>query len=275
MTSSQRSRLFAHIRRRDLVIKLLGALLMGVSGMLAWQLMHDPLGTVPGSPSIWKGTPMILSAAFTGIYGALLLLLRRFSLAAVLLAMLLAGASAMGAQAYARTISDREEVEFNYALPKEQIEGFLETMRVALPESLLLALTQDLQAAGHIEEPPAFDEVAVAFGAPGAGGGVQISLRFTYCPFVHARQSPGRYAASLYAQWIADRHVAGLLSTAGGAPEKQADPAKSLDTLVRYLYRRSSRNLAHPVEAARWLYGREPDPELKKALHAYMESHTR
>lgn len=270
LTASQRTFLFGRFKRQDLLIKLSGALLLAVSGLLVWLLIHDPLGTLPGAPAFWKGAPMILGATFFGINGALLMLLRRFSLSVLLVALLLAGAFAAGAQGYARTVSDSEELEMSYALPAAAVPGVLEELSVTLSESRVRALAQDLAAAGHIQEPPAFDELALTYGAPRGASGVQVTARFTFCPFVHARQSPGRYMAGLYLLWLADRHVAAVTRKSGGAAEARVDPLRRLDTLARYLYRRGELALTGPGAAASWLLQRERDPELKQDLEAYL-----
>jgi len=114
MSGSQRVKLMTELRKREWSVRAAGVVLLAASGALAWMLIVDPLGTVPGAERIWKGAPMILVAACLGCFGALVLILKRFSLGALIVSTVLGAAAASGAQAYVHTIQDTEQASLSH-----------------------------------------------------------------------------------------------------------------------------------------------------------------
>lgn len=266
LSHSQRAKLMDRVRRRDWVIKGAGATLLGVCGALAWLLIGDPAGMMPGMPGFWKGAPMILGAVFCGIYGALIMVLRRFSLSAVLVAMFAAGLSAFGAQSFVRTITDSELLALRIHVPDASKQAFAKDLGEAVTEARLKGLTGDLRAAGILEEPSAFDAALVTVGQDGDGDALELSARLIYCPFVHERRSTGRYLAMQYATL-----AAGVLAERTPGAIFEGRTSETLRVLTSYLSRRYPEHFAQPAAAAQWLAAREPDPEVKRVLEAYAQ----
>lgn len=266
LSQTQRARLIGRIRRRDWALKAAGAALLAVSGGLAWMLILDPAGMVPGLPGFWKGAPIILFAAFSGIYGGLILVLRRFSLASVLVAMLAAALCAFAAQAYVRTIQDSERLLLQFPVAAEKVPAFSASLTQSLTEARLRGLVSDLRGGGILEEPSAFEEVLISIGPGEAGAGVELEARFVFCPFVHARQSPGRYLAMQYATLITD-----LKAEAATGPEAAKHSDEEVRVICSYLHRRYDERFKTRADAARWLAQREPDAEVKSALERFAE----
>ena len=86
--------------------RIAGAVLLALGGVCAYLFTEHSGGTLArfGFPRAWAGAPILLGAAFCGITGGFLLVQRRFSLAALMVAGIVAAVVAAGAQAYILSI---------------------------------------------------------------------------------------------------------------------------------------------------------------------------
>jgi len=272
LTCTQRARLMDRLRRRDRIVKAIGAGLLALSGFLAWQLIQQPVGTIANLPGCWRGTPLVLGATFCGILGGLVLVLRRFSLGALLVATCTAGFAAFSTQAFLRTIQDSEALQLEYSAPQPSRIALAQRLGEAVTEVRLQDLLADLKRDGLLEEPFAFDAVLVSTGNT-SGSGVELTARFVFCPYFHERQSSGRYVAMHYAALLAD--LAAEETPEASRSNGQRHAQAQFLTLSTYLSRRYTGHFKTTIDAARWLAERERHPETRHALERFLEQSIR
>lgn len=211
---------------------------------------------------------MLLGATFCGIWGGLILVLRRFSLGALLAATCTAGFTAFGAQAFLRTIKDSETLKLDYNTPQQSKAALAQRLGVAVTEARLQDLLADLRHEGLLEESSAFDAVLISTGNTSAAG-VELSVRFVFCPYFHERQSAGRYMAMHYASLLADLAAEETPDVSRHDGRRHAQI--QFQAFSKYLSRRHTERFKTTTDAARWLLEREDRPEIRHALERFLE----
>ncbi|MBI3832385.1 MAG: hypothetical protein HY291_22870 [Planctomycetes bacterium] len=278
---------------------------LGGLGMLAagsallYFFVADPSGTLPGFPQVWKGGPLLLGACFLGVYGALLLLLKRFSLGAMLLAAVLSAALTGGVHAYVYSFRESETREDSFNLPPEKLKDFLERSRTSLTSTRVTAFVLDLYATGHLKQAIDYDELVIQFGGDRENEWRQfLRLTFSWSPYVHPMRSQARTWAQSYAElankwniirtlgvepnanrWV-QKYIYSVheLETTGltkplSVQQVDAFTEAMGDFLVDWVFmerlfsppQRKTKEKMY-VEGCSWLAEREPDPELKAFL---------
>ncbi|MCZ7643785.1 MAG: hypothetical protein M5U26_00640 [Planctomycetota bacterium] len=189
--------------KRSRVLAAVGLLMLSGAAGLTWAFARSPMGTLSFAPTVWKGDVYLLAAGFLGCYGALLLALRRFSLAAVLASMVLAGALTSWCHNYAYGIFDLDRNSFVVKIPVERREEVLKELSRQLTSERLTDFARDLAEAGYAPNGVEFTQVDIRFGSEGIDD-VEVYVEFTYLPYVHPRRrAESRAFAMRYAEGVA------------------------------------------------------------------------
>ena len=241
-----------------------------------------------GFPKAWAGAPFLLGAGFLGISGAFLLVQRRFSLAGLLVGLIVSAAMTAAGQAYVNGKRETTVVRIEFDLPADKHQEFIKMSRELLPSGRLDEFARDALVDGWLNAGSDFDSVAVRIAAdPAYKDAIITNLDFTYSTLTQPYQTGGRKIVSLYAElvhnWIMEKlnypvttsetHMKGSvyyeLWIAGGG---------NRDDLIIYelaMYHpqnptRHAHAMVYGADAPtrqktlEWLHDHEPNAELKK-----------
>lgn len=185
-------------RRARLLSAALGALLLCGGAWLLWGFAKDPTGELSWLPGTWKGAPLILGACFGGVYGALLLLLRRFTLRGMLLCSVLSAALAGGLTAYVQTITDTQTIRGNVCVPREFQEAVQRDATKKITPARIARFLDELREAGKFNGVQDFQSVTIALIPDPSDDWIGYRTSFEFCPFVQPRSSQARTIAGKY-----------------------------------------------------------------------------
>ena len=271
-------------------MRLLGVMMLGVCAACMYQFVKTPTGGIPGYPQAWRGGPLILGASFFGISGGFLLIQRRFSLAALIVAGLISATLTSAIHAYVRSIREVATLNSFVNVPPEKLTEFIARSRELTTPERVRQFADDENRKGWLRSGVDFETAWITYGAvPGHKDSVDVTINIEFCPYIHpiagdARKDLLAYSIFLHS-WIigkqtgrrirADEISMGVFFPppfSYSAPYLSNHFENLLDVLVDsthvlnsigntnyYAVRDQARH-----EALVWLAGREPDPELKK-----------
>ena len=260
---------------------------------------REPKGELPFLPGAWKGGPLLLCGGFLAICGALLMALRRFSLAAFIVAALVSGAFAAGAQAYVNGMREVTQRRFDVYLSQELQGAFIEQVKQKITPARLFDFALRYCAIRHSALP--FDSLDIKYGGDPANPNiVRVTLETHSCPYLHTASSATIDGVSTYAKFLCewnssavrgykiepylvsyftsderpdtislrnDEEIALLFDETQRPPlQNWSDPlCRLIDEFIRTDFRQRTRANAI-LEAITWLRDQETDPEVAAFL---------
>lgn len=257
----------------------LGGLGMVAAGAaLLYFFVADPTGTLPGFPQVWKGGPLLLGACFLGVYGALLLILKRFSLASMLLSIILSASLTGGVHAYVYSFRESETRKDSFYLPPKNLKALLERSRTSLTSTRVTAFVLDLYAAGHLKQAIDYDELEITYGADQENESEQLLiLKFSWSPYVHPKRSQARMWAQSYAELANEWNV---LRAMGVEPKVERCIPKSVYTVREILSWKSGFRIEFSfanslcIFADNWAFLQRNSTQKKSTDQLYLEGYT-
>ncbi len=165
------------------------------------EFLEQPMGSIPGMPGTWRGAPLLLSASFLTISGALMVILRRFSLAAILATGILSTGFATGMQAYVKSIRETVYEAYSVEIEASKSDQFIRELRECVSDTRLDALAADLYRDKFVRSID-YESATVSFGASNDGA-IVIKTNFSYCPYIHNSRSGVRDIIHSYVRFAA------------------------------------------------------------------------
>lgn len=177
---------------------LLGLLLFCGGGWCLSAFVKSPSGQLPWLPGTWKGAPLILGACFGGVYGALLLILRRFSLRGMLLCSILSAALAAGLTAYVQTITETQTIRASLPVGSKAQDELLGKLREKITKERVLHFLEALREAGKLEGVQDFQAMNLSFAPGKSGDDIECRVEFEFLTYLQPATSPSRAVAARY-----------------------------------------------------------------------------
>ncbi len=290
--------------RRTWGYRVAGLLLLGAGGAMLWFFACDPTGSLPGLPQYWKGGPLLLGAGFLSSCGVFLAVLKRFSLAALLVAAILSAALTAGVHSYVYSI---REVEIrqggHFGLNHTPLEDFQARSQLTITSERLKAFVQDLQALSLAGKGLSVDfecaQVSYRLANPKDEifSDYRLIVEFTYCPYVYPKRGAGREWAFQYALLVSEWNRIWITTSGRATPSKfklglpkgfsydswesfRQNYSSTFDRQLEALCSRlkslqpktgatkSSAKFENEelLRILQWLHDREPDPDLQEYL---------
>ncbi len=186
-------------RPRNRLLLFLVSITFIIAGIwLLKEFLEQPMGSIPGMPGTWRGAPLLLGACFLTIYGALIVILRRFSLAAILATGILSAGFATGMQAYAKSI--RHIATDSCWIDIENSDEFSQKLHQSLSNANLASFADRLVQDKFVQ----FNEYdSISIRVSSAREGTLVDIRYTYCPCVHTGRSELRGIVKAYVEFAA------------------------------------------------------------------------
>lgn len=183
---------------------LLGLLLFCGGGWCLSAFVKSPSGQLPWLPGTWKGAPLILGACFGGVYGALLLILRRFSLRGMLLCSILSAALAAGLTAYVQTITETQTIRIVREVPSRLQDKYLDVVSREITSQRVLRFLESLHAEDKLARSRDFNSLTVTFSTSQVAYEIECKLNIDVMTYVDPSSSEIRTAAENYVNFLLD-----------------------------------------------------------------------
>jgi hypothetical protein len=193
-------------------MRLAGILLACVGGAFIYEFTQKPTGGIPGFPQAWRGGPLLLGASFFGINGFYLILQKRFSLGALLVAGIVSAALTSVTHAYVRSIRATSAVRTTLDLPSEKLTEFIAKSHEMLPPDALRQFVEDARTSGRLQSNVGFDSAIISFRLMKAVQEcpdtdhktvqITVSLNFEFCPYVDSAIDDSKRTAEEYSCFI-------------------------------------------------------------------------
>ncbi|GMV79740.1 MAG: hypothetical protein AMXMBFR7_09240 [Planctomycetota bacterium] len=227
-------------------------LLVFAAGCLALYA-YDSRGAWEWAGGLWKGDLLLPAAGVLGCYGGLLLFLKRFSIAALWVSIVLAVALTSFAHDQVHSIVEDEEYKSSFWLPDRALPAFMSRAQKELSPEAMSALNERLVKGGyasarsyealHVRYTVAYKQsVGKQAQAEVSTSSVYILLGFEFCPRVYKVNPEERAALIAYAGWMAQFEG---LRALGEKPDLHAlylNPPAEQDALVRLYMKRELLN---------------------------------
>lgn len=281
-------------------------LLVFAAGCLALYA-YDSRGAWEWAGGLWKGDLLLPAAGVLGCYGGLLLFLKRFSIAALWVSIVLAVALTTFAHDQVHSIVEEEEYKSSFWLPDRALPAFMSRAQKELSPEAMGALNERLVNGGYASA-RSYEALRVRYtvayggqpkGSEASTSRVNFHLGFDVCPRVYKVNPKERNALIAYAGWMAQFEA---LRTQGEKPDLHAlyvNPPAEADALIRLYMKREllnktnhlvstlaqsqvdwnrmdapkgQRKYVDELDRARtWLLENETDAERKEFLEAYFK----
>lgn len=186
-------------RRARIVAASLGAMFVIAAAWLLWDFVERPVGELIWLPGTWRGAPLILGACTFGVYGVLLVVLRRFSLWAMLLCTVLSAALTGGLTAYVQSFVEIQTKVVEIELPEEFQADYISWVNSTLTENRIKSFLQKRQA----QEPdfngqPDFRRVFVTAAPTVRKDTLRLAVNFEFQTYLQPRGTDLRVAVWSY-----------------------------------------------------------------------------
>lgn len=281
-------------------------LLVFAAGCLALYA-YDSRGAWEWAGGLWKGDLLLPAAGVLGCYGGLLLFLKRFSIAALWVSIVLAVALTAFAHDQVHSIVEEEEYKCGFWLPDNALPAFMSRAQKDLAPEAISALNGRLAKGGYASA-RSYEALRVRYtvaygGKPKSSEArtsrVNIHLGFDVCPRVYKTNPEERATLINYAGWMAQFEA---LRALGEKPDLHAlyvNPPAEEAALIRLYMKRDLLNMTNRLVSAMtesqvnwnqldsakvktkytderhrartWLVENEPDAERKEFLEAHFK----
>jgi len=253
-------------------------MLIAASAGLAAMFVSSPIGTLGkyGYPQAWKGGPLLLGTAFLSINGFFLLIQRRFSLAALLLAGFVSGALTAGGHAYVMSIRDRTTFEDYVPIQPGKAPDLIALVRKTVTPEYLKAVADDAYTKGWLPRGFDFDSVMMTYGLdPRNKNELIVTLTFEFSPYVNSDSSGAQLLVRSYSAFV---HSV-IASKLDPSPNNKVQVEQGYYFLISNLTNQQpvgstaftasafvDEQRKKENAALKWLYEREPNLDVKEYL---------